>query len=220
MVDKIGILRHHGKQVWKFFWHEDSLWSWIANIIVAFIFIRFIIYPLLGIILGTGFPIVAVVSESMEHGLHQGMLCGQQFDEFQESFDNYWQVCGPWYEDKGISKEQFKQFPFQDGFRKGDVIILWKANRDNLDVGDILIFQGNRPQPIIHRVVKVWQEDQSYFYQTKGDHNSNSIDGHLGETKISEPRMLGQGLVRIPYLGWVKILFVDAVRPLGLNIQR
>src|SRR3989338_527057 len=220
MVDKMGALRRHGKRVWKFFWHEDSIGSWIANIIVAFLVIRFIVYPLLGIILGTGFPIVAVVSESMEHGLHQGVICGQQFDEFKESFDNYWQTCGAWHEEQGITKEKFLSFPLKSGFRKGDVIILWRANRNNLEVGDILVFQGNRPQPIIHRVVKISQENGDYFYQTKGDHNSNSIDGALGETHISEERMLGQGLVRIPYLGWVKILFVDALRPLGLDIQR
>lgn len=220
MVDKLGVLKHHSKRIWHFFWNEDTVWSWIANIIVAFLVIRFIVYPLLGIVLGTGFPIVAVVSESMEQGLHQNILCGQQFEEFQESFGNYWQVCGKWYEEQGISKEQFRTFPFQQGFRKGDVIILWRANTENLRRGDILVFQGNRPQPIIHRVVKVWQENENYYYQTKGDHNSNSIDGAMGETKIGEERILGKGLIRIPYLGWVKILFVDAVKPLGIEIQR
>lgn len=220
MMDKLGVLKRHGKKAWHFFWHEDSVWSWIANIIVAFLVIRFVIYPLLGILLGTGFPIVAVVSESMEQGLHQGILCGQQFDEFQESFDNYWEVCGKWYEQNGITKEQFWQFPFPQGFRKGDVIILWRADQNNVEVGDILVFQGHRPQPIIHRVVKAGQENGKYFYQTKGDHNSASIDGERGETRIGEERILGKGLFRIPYLGWVKILFVDAVRPLGIEIQR
>ncbi len=220
MMDKLGILKRHSKHVWQFFWHEDSVWSWIANIITAFLVIRFVVYPLLGIVLGTGFPIVAVVSESMEQGLHQGILCGRQFDEFQESFDNYWQVCGKWYEDQSITKEQFRQFSFHNGFRKGDVIVLWRAHSDNLNVGNILVFQGHRPQPIIHRVVKAWQENEDYYYQTKGDHNSGSIDGASGETKIGEERILGKGLFRIPYLGWVKILFVDALRPLGIDIQR
>ncbi|MDO8657056.1 MAG: signal peptidase I, partial [Nanoarchaeota archaeon] len=220
MMDKLGILKRHGKRAWQFFWHEDSVLSWIANIIVAFLVIRFVVYPLLGIVLGTGFPIVAVVSESMEQGLHQGIICGQQFDKFKESFDNYWDVCGKWYEEHGISKEQFQQFPFQHGFRKGDVIILWRANAENIKLGDILVFQGNRPQPIIHRVVKIWQENGNSYYHTKGDHNGASIDGSMGETQIGEERVLGKGLFRIPYLGWVKILFVDALRPLGINIQR
>ena len=82
------------------------------------------------------------------------------------------------------------------------------------------MFQGNKPQPIIHRVVKTWQEDGDYFYQTKGDHNSESIAGSLGETKISEDRVYGKGVLRIPYLGWVKILFVNAVQPFGITIER
>jgi len=207
-------------KIWNFLWHEESLASWAANVAIAFLVIRFILYPLLGVVLGTSFPIVAVVSESMEHGLHEGRLCGIPLKEFRESYDNYWESCGGWYEKKGITKQQFSSFPFEQGFNKGDVIILWRANRDNLKIGDILIFQGGRPQPLIHRVVNIWQEENSYFYQTKGDHNSEMISGENGETKISEERIYGKGLVRVPYLGWVKILFVDLVRPLGWNIVR
>ncbi|HLC91257.1 MAG TPA: signal peptidase I [Candidatus Nanoarchaeia archaeon] len=214
-------LKENGRRAWKFFWQDDSAASWIANIIVAFIVIRFVVYPLLGAVLGTNFPIVAVVSESMEHGLGpNGDICGNVFYEFRQSFDNYWEACGSWYEKEGITTEVFSAFPFQNGFDKGDVIILWRANKENIELGDILVFQADKPQPIIHRVVKVWQEDDAYFYQTKGDHNSDSITNGMGETKISESRIYGKGLIRVPYLGWLKILFVDAVKPLGLTIVR
>ena len=207
------------KSIWHFFWHSDSLASWIANLIVAFLIIRFVVYPLLGLILGTGYPIVAVVSESMEHNVYENQICGNYLEEFPDSFENYWNLCGYWYENQGITKEQFLKFPFDDGFRKGDVIILWRANKNNLKVGDILVFQAGRPQPLIHRIVNIWEEDKKMFYQTKGDHNAQSYPS-LDETKISEDRVLGKGLLRIPYLGWLKILFVDAVKPLGINIQR
>ena len=207
-------IHKHAKKVWKFFWHEDSIASWIANIVVAFLVIYFIVYPVLGAVLGTSFPIVAVISESMDHSNANEQLCGLRLDEFKDSFDNYWDVCGSWYETRGISKDQFKGFPFPKGFSKGDVIILWRPT--NIKVGDILIFQGSKPQPIIHRVVKI----DDGFYQTKGDHNSNSITGPDGETRISQDRIYGKGIIRLPYLGWVKILFVDAVRPLGINIVR
>ena len=220
MWNKLGALKHHGKKAWHFFWHDDSVSSWIANIIVAFLIIRYIVYPLLGAILGTGYPIVAVVSGSMEHGLYNGILCGKALPDLKESFQNYWGVCGSWYQANNISAQEFQHFPFKDGFNKGDVIILWRADPQNIKVGNILVFQGNRPQPIIHRVVRSWQEETHFFVQTKGDHNSNSIQGPAGETKIGQERMLGKGVIRIPYLGWVKILFVDAVKPLGINIQR
>tara|TARA_Y100000310_G_scaffold325814_1_gene389886 strand:+ start:316 stop:975 length:660 start_codon:yes stop_codon:yes gene_type:complete len=212
-------LHHHGKRVWFLFWHQDSAASWIANIVVAFLIIYFIFYPALGSVLGTEFPIVAVVSGSMEHGI-RGDLCGQEFDEFYESFDNYWRICGSWYENIGISKEQFEAFPFKDGFNTGDMLILWRADRNNLEVGDILVFQAHKAQPIIHRVIRIWEEDGERFYQTKGDHNARSITQSLNEDKISEDRVYGKGAIRIPYFGWVKILFVDLVRPFGIEIER
>lgn len=211
---------HHRKRIWKFFWYEDSLASWIANVIVAFLVIRFIVYPVLGLILGTSFPIVAVVSESMEHGPHDGLLCGGEVPEFKESFKNYWSICGPWYEQQGITANQFQQFSFPNGFDKGDVIILWRAHEQNLEIGDVLVFQGNKPQPIIHRIVSIRTEDGKRVYQTKGDHNYNSIGVGLQEKDITEERIFGKGVIRLPYLGWLKILFVDSVRPLGINIQR
>src|SRR3989344_2450118 len=97
------------KRFWRFFWYEDSLASWGVNVIVAFVVIKFLVYPGLGLLLGTPFPIVAVVSESMEHAPSGGVLCGQQFAAFQESFDNYWKVCGGWYEEKGILKKEFQK---------------------------------------------------------------------------------------------------------------
>jgi signal peptidase I len=211
-------VKYYCKKFWNFFWKEDSIWSWLANIVIAFLLIRYLVYPILGVILGTGFPIVAVVSESMEHGVHGG-LCGQPALNFHESFDNYWEICGGWYEKRGISREDFKDYPLRNGFDKGDVIILWRANPENLDVGDVLVFQGNKPQPIIHRIVSIRRENGNFFYQTKGDHNSDSFEP-ISETNITENRILGKGILRIPYLGWLKILFVDAVRPLGIIIER
>lgn len=208
------------KLAWDFLWHDQSAASWIANLVVAFLVIRFIVYPVLGLVFGTAFPIVAVVSESMEHTTTNGVVCGMKLDEFRESFESWWETCGAYYEERGISEAQFRDFPLSNGFYKGDVIILWRAHRDNLEVGDVLVFAGTRPQPIIHRIVDVWEEEGEVFYQTKGDHNSRSIGGGFGEEKISEERLLGQGVVRIPYLGWLKILFVDAVAPLGIVIER
>lgn len=213
-------LNNGGKRLWHFFWHEDSVASWIANLVVAFLLIRFIVYPILGIVLGTSFPIVAVVSESMQHNLHENQLCGNGYNEFHESFDNYWKICGSWYENRNITREEFLSFRLKHGFNKGDVIILWRASEKNLKVGDILVFWGSKPQPIIHRLVKIWQEDGETYYQTKGDHNPASSSGLISEKKISKDRVIGKGIIRIPYLGWLKILFVDAVRPLGINIQR
>ncbi|MBR9683062.1 signal peptidase I [Candidatus Woesearchaeota archaeon] len=206
------------KKIWQFLWHSDSMWSLFANILIAFILIKFVIYPLIGVVFGTSYPIVAVISESMQHDLSNQQLCGEQFDEFKDSFSNYWQICGPWYENQGITQQQFQKFPFPNGFNKGDIVIVWRGKPQSLELGDVLIFQGSKPQPIIHRIVKKWSENGRYYFQTKGDHNKDSITGSSGETQIGEDRILGKGLLRIPYLGWIKIIFVQAVKPFGWTI--
>jgi len=55
------------KKTWWFIWESDSIWSWIVNIILAFVIIKFLVYPGLGFAMQTSHPIVAVVSGSMEH---------------------------------------------------------------------------------------------------------------------------------------------------------
>ena len=141
------------KKTWRFLWEEDSIWSWIANIVLAFILIKFIVYPVLGAVLGTGFPVVAVVSGSMEH---------------EGSFDDWWsseaQCPGSctqeqWYTQKEISKKEFREYPFKNGFNKGDIMVLKGMEPKNIKRGDILIFQkSNKKDPIIHRVIDI-QED-------------------------------------------------------------
>ena len=64
------------KGIWYFIWEDNSFWSWIVNIILAFVLIKFIVYPGLGFLLGTGFPIVAVISGSMDHSLSGNNICG------------------------------------------------------------------------------------------------------------------------------------------------
>lgn len=185
------------KKVWNFIWHSDSIWSWIVNIILAFIIIKFIVYPLLGLILATSHPIVAVVSESMEH---------------TGSFDQWWLSQSSWYEKQGISKEVFQHFPYKNGFDKGDIMILYGKKPSKIDVGDILVFNTYQPNPIIHRVVKKWSDNSQYHFQTKGDHNQESIKTTtLDETDISEDKIIGVGVIKIPFLGWIKIAFTDYI---------
>ena len=67
-------------KIWHFLWYEDSVASWLVNIVLAFVLIKFVLYPGLGLILGTQFPVVAVVSSSMEH--------------HPSSFDGWWDWQG------------------------------------------------------------------------------------------------------------------------------
>lgn len=204
-------------KIWHFIWHDDSLLSWGVNIVLAFIIIKFLVYPFLSLIFGTSLPVVAVISCSMDHGFTD---CGQKapdnlcgtIDGTAKNFDEYWTYCGDWYENKGISYDEFKDFPLNRGFDKGDVIVLRGTQPENVEVGDVLVFMSGRAYPIIHRVVGVDESQGEYVFETKGDHNPNQItDPGLDETNIKSEVVLGEGFFRIPYVGYVKILAVDTI---------
>jgi signal peptidase I len=195
------------KKTWHFIWHSNSVWSWIVNIILAFVIIKFLLYPGLGLVMGTSHPIVAVVSGSMEHN---------------GNFDEWWQgsaLCddnscsqAEFYLQFGIDKENFLDYRFKNGFNKGDIIFLRGVDAEKIKQGDVLVFWAKRPDPIIHRVIDVMQEDSGYYFQTKGDHNMQSISSFdLDEARVSSEQVVGKALFRIPYLGWIKIGFVKLV---------
>ena len=196
------------KKVWKFLWEDDSIWSWIANIVIAFVLIKFIIFPGLGLILGTSYPVVAVVSGSMEHST---------------DFDDWWHSQETIYQRFNISRQDFEEFPLKDGFNRGDIIFLRGVNKDDLKVGDIIVFKSQdfkaRPDPIIHRAILI-KRDEPFTIQTKGDHNFLQIQGReLDETKIAWDQVVGKAWIRIPMLGYIKIWFVDLINMIGNTVR-
>jgi signal peptidase I len=203
-------------KIWYFIWHEDSIESWIINIVLAFIIIKFIVYPGLGFILGTTHPIVAVVSGSMEH---------------KENFDDYWLNAGKWYESRNITKEQFKGFPMHNGFNRGDIMVLKKAEIQNVKPGDIIVFvsarQNPKPDPIIHRLVAKTRANGEYIFQTKGDNyftnpapiNNCRNNICIFESDIHESQIIGKAFIRVPFLGYIKIWFVDFICLFNNNLN-
>jgi len=185
------------KKVWYFIWEDNSIWSWIVNIILAFILIKFIVYPGLGFLLSTSHPVVAVVSESMEHN---------------SNFNVWWEKSGNWYVSNDIGKDEFSGFGFKNGFNKGDIMVLKGKAPNDLEMGEVIVFWSARRDPIIHRVVNKWQENEVYYFKTKGDNNPASIKSpFLDETKISQEQVVGNAVFRIPMLGYIKIWFVDLI---------
>ena len=162
-----------------------------------YLLIKYIIYPGLGLILKTPYPIVAVVSTSMEH---------------EYNFDSWWELNKEWYLRYNITKEMFKTFQFKDGFNKGDIMILYGKAPADIEVGEIIVFKAKKPEPIIHRVIRKWKDDV-YHFQTKGDNNIDSIKTFkLDETDIREEQIIGKAVFRIPLLGYIKIWFVELIK--------
>jgi signal peptidase I len=190
----------YGK-IWFFIWHDNSAASWIVNIILAYVLIKFIIYPGLGWVFGTHFPIVAVVSNSMEH--HQG-------------FDEWWTANEDYYLALNITKQSFSSYSFKRGFNRGDIMFLIGKKPEDIKIGDVIVFQSKKPYPIIHRVIDK-QEKGMWVFQTKGDNNKAQIrDADLDETRVLENQLLGKAVLRVPFLGYVKIWFVDLMRITGI----
>ena len=190
------------KKVWHFIWDDNSIWSWIVNIILAFVLIKFAVYPVLGLALDTSHPVVAIVSGSMEHN---GM-----------GFDQWWEKNKGWYLEEGIDKAAFGQFSLKNGFNKGDIMILVGKDAESIKIGDVIVFAEGNKDPIIHRVVKKAEREGTIYFQTKGDNNGDSIKtSQLDETNIAENEVIGRAAFRVPLLGYIKIGFVEILKLAG-----
>jgi len=194
------------KSFWNFVWNDNSLASWIVSVVLAFILIRFIFYPLIGLIMGTSMPVVAVISSSMEHHgddwTKNPAYCSMQNYCLQEE----------WYLEKGITPSEFKEFSFQKGFNKGDIMVITGKKTEKIKVGDVIVFEAGKNYPIIHRVVAIHKVNNTTIFETKGDNNPAQIlTSDLNEQRISASEVKGIATVRIPYLGYVKIVATNAI---------
>jgi len=208
------------KNGWNWIWNSDSILSWIVALVIIYVFIKFIFFPSLSLVMGTSLPMAGVESSSMDHQIARADfgtfgLCSERYDKDNIEhidFDEYWEHCGDWYEDEGISKSEFSNFPLRNGFRKGDIVVVW--GRFTPKIGDIIIFKANpestAPRPIVHRIVSI----DNGIIGTKGDHNqaqltSSNNDYNTDETSITEEQIIGKVIFKIPLLGWFKIWVME-----------
>jgi len=216
------------KKFWNWTWNSDSILSWFVALILIYILIKFIFFPGLSFIMGTPLPLAGVESSSMDHQFikyqtNKYELCGNSLNKEnlkKLNFNEYWEFCGEWYEDKEITQDKFEKFPLKNGFSKGDIVIVW--GRFTPKIGDIIIFQANKeslaPRPIVHRIVKINNENNKLTIGTKGDHNQDQLKIsnlqntlRTDETNIKEEQIIGKVIFKIPYLGWLKIFFIEII---------
>ena len=179
------------KEQIKRFWHflnEDTWQSWFVSLILIIIFIKLILFPGLAWITGSPLPLVVVESCSMYH---------------ESDFNSWWDKNAAWYESRNITKEQFQNFPFKSGLNKGDIIFVW--GKGNYNIGDIIIFNANSRYPLIHRIVT------ENPLGTKGDHNIDQIQNM--EKDINKNNVIGKSYLKIPYAGWIKLIFYEFSKP-------
>lgn len=182
--------KERAKRVYEFLFKEDTVQSNLAFAAVAFIFIKYVFLPFLGLITGTSLPVVAVISQSMYHPegwAEDSALCRN----------------GPctqteYYAERGIDPDRFASFPLSDGFSRGDILLL--EGHTTVEVGDVVVYRVPNRYPVIHRVV----EDNGDTIVLKGDNNPQPIE-QLNEYALPKSSVEGQAYLRIPYVGYVKI---------------
>lgn len=175
------------KKIWSYL-KKDTWDSWLVSLIIVFLAVKFVFFPLLSIITGSPLPLVVVESCSMYHS--------------SSNFDEWWFQNGAWYEENDISKEDFLEYPFKNGLNKGDIILTWGHSAYNK--GDIIIFNAKTTYPLIHRIIS--DKDIS----TKGDHNLGQLSV---EKYIEKEQLIGKASAKIPLLGWLKLIFFEPFKP-------
>ncbi len=180
------------KRFWKFI-KEDSWASLIVSLVLAFLIIKFIFFPFLSFVTGTSLPLVIVESCSMYHSDGMDLV-----------------FKSPIYGQYGLSLEDSKNWSFKNGLSKGDIIFAVGADYEDLHVGDVIIFNGRQRHPIIHRIISI---NDDGTVTTKGD-NFKTNSGLLDiERSIKSEQIIGKAVFRVPYLGWLKLIFFEAMRP-------
>ncbi|MEM2954940.1 MAG: signal peptidase I [Candidatus Nanoarchaeia archaeon] len=183
------------KKIWHFLWESDSILSWLIDLILIFLIVKFIVFPLFSLILATPLPFVIIESGSMHH---------------EGSFDSWFLLHGSWYLENNITIQEIKTWPWSNGLDKGDIIIVKGLKDYNYKKGDVIVFQISQQRtPIIHRIVDIKTEDNETLFSTKGDHN----DGQWPyELTIKKEQIIGKATARIAKIGWIKLAFVEIFR--------
>jgi signal peptidase I len=185
------------KKFWDYL-KSDSWHSWLVSLLLLYLIIRLIFFPIMSALTGSPLPLVIVESCSMYHS---------------ESFDGWWQANSYWYEPRDISKIEFTKYSMLNGLNKGDIILIVKE--DNYQKGDIIVYKPNSEalstNPVIHRVVGVNP------VETKGDNNyaqlvlSNNVY-KIDETNVPKEKILGKAVFKIPLAGWFKLIWFEPFR--------
>lgn len=165
---------------------KDTWQSWMVSLVLTFLVIKFVFFPLMSFAFNSELPLVVVESCSMYH---------------EVGFDKWWEQNGPWYDDTDINKGNFEVFPFKNGLNKGDIVLV--SGRGQYKVGDVIIFSSVYTYPLIHRVVS------DNPLATKGDHNGGQL---AEELNINKDAVIGHAVARVPGLGWLKLIFFEGFK--------
>src|SRR3989344_5098032 len=161
------VLKENIRKFWNWL-KGDSFGSWIVSIAIAFVFVKFIFFPVLSLIFATSLPLVVVESGSMHHPeTFAGGIIGIS------DFNVWYANARGWYDERNISLNDMEDWGFKNGMDKGDIILVY--GKKNPEVGDVIIFEADQKYPIIHRVISKTSINGEIVYETKGDNNNGQL---------------------------------------------
>ena len=193
---------------------------WVAYILFAFV-CAYVIYLLLGAILGVNMPLAVVVSHSMEPNLSRGDIViiknsnnlNAEYIEINENIQN-----------KDL-KEFSKINYVENEYRLTEVDSI-EINNQKIYIKDILnnnivVYRSNvQNKDIVHRLVVFIKANDGEYVLTKGDNSKTNrlidqdcdiVNGipknnclNIYPTPISSVK--GKVIARIPYLGYLKLM--------------
>jgi len=188
------------KKFWHFLWKDNSFKGWVFSLVFLFIFIKLIFFPILSLATGTSLPLAIVESCSMYHK-------GNLFSDL----NTWWDRQEDKYSKFEIDKLDFQKFSMENGFNKGDILLILRANPEKLNEGDIIIFNADQKNPVIHRIIEIKEKDGEKVFSTIGDNNAGQFNF---EKEIMEERLVGKAVLKLaPYIGWVKLIFYEWGKP-------
>ncbi|XP_073106039.1 uncharacterized protein [Elaeis guineensis] len=101
----------------------------------------------------------------------------------------------------------------EPGFQRGDILFL-QMSKDPIRAGEIVVFHvDGRDIPIVHRVIKVHEQQDTGEVNilTKGD--NNFIDDRplyaQGQLWLQQHHIMGRAVGLFPYVGWVTIIMTE-----------
>lgn len=211
----------------KIGWEDNGLLRFITELVTAFV-AAFLLYSIIGFVMGTAMPLVIVLSGSMEPVLHRGdivLLQGAAAPEAVkvQSISLNRNLSGLAFSDFGSATY------FLDESNRRVVYSLVFADQNvrlNTE-GDIVVYfsqqPGIPPQPIIHRAVLRIHANDGDFFLTKGDSIFNpTFDQDCGRVVLGQSEkacitlypikaseLQGKTVGFIPLVGYVKLILVD-----------
>lgn len=84
----------------------------------------------------------------------------------------------------------------------GDIILVKKIGIDEVDVGDVIMFNNGEGIYITHRIIEKSDETGDVLLVTKGDNNSGADGGSINSSQLK-----GKVIAIVPYIGKATLFF-------------